>query len=63
MINQPTDIEKQKYYNSNATQTSIIEEKEECIADDMEIISNNTLHDDFVQLDLNECNEQQPKVR
>ncbi len=50
MINQPTDVEKEKYYNSNATQTSTIEEKEEVIADDMEIISNNALHDDFIQL-------------
>ncbi len=45
MINQPTDVEKQKYYNSDATQTSTIEEKE-VIADDMNIISNNALHDD-----------------
>jgi hypothetical protein len=63
MTNQPTDAEKQKYYNSNATQTSTVEEKEESIGDDMEIITNTTFNDDFVQLDINECNEQQPKVR
>ena len=62
MINQPTDPEKEKYYNSTATQTTVLEEKEESIADDMEIISNNVLQDDFVQLDFNECNEQQDKV-
>jgi hypothetical protein len=28
----------------------------------MEIIPNNDLHDDFVQLDINECNEQQQEV-
>jgi hypothetical protein len=62
IVNQPTDVEKQKYYNSNATQTSIVEEKDESIGDDMEIIPNNVLQDDFVQLDLNECNEQPEKV-
>ena len=65
MINQPTDIEQTKYYNTNATQTSMIEDKEEPIADDMEIISSNAIQDDFVQLDFNECTEQQQisKVR
>ncbi len=62
IVNQPTDVEKQKYYNSNATQTTIVEEKDESIGDDMEIIPNNVLQDDFVQLDLNECNEQPEKV-
>ncbi|UJR24054.1 hypothetical protein I4U23_027022 [Adineta vaga] len=56
IVNQPTDIPKEKYYNSNATQTSIIED----IADDMEIIPSNVIQDDFVQLDMSECNEQQP---
>ncbi|CAF2580757.1 unnamed protein product [Rotaria sp. Silwood2] len=66
IINQPTDIEKQKYYNSIETQTTIFEEypkdKEENIADDIEIIPANVLHDDFVQLDLNDCNEEQYKI-
>jgi hypothetical protein len=39
-----------------------VEEKDESIGDDMEIIPNNVLQDDFVQLDLNECNEQPEKV-
>ncbi|CAF1169940.1 unnamed protein product [Adineta steineri] len=61
ILNQPTDIEKQKYYNTSETQTLFVEEKEENIVDDdMEIIPNNIIQDDFVQLDLNECNEQQP---
>jgi len=58
-----TDIVKQKYYNSNGTQTTVLEEnekeKDESIGDDIEIIPANALHDDFVQLDFNECNEQQ----
>jgi hypothetical protein len=60
ILNQPTDIEKQKYYNSNGTQTTLLEEneKDEIIDDDIEIIPSNVLQDDFVQLDLNECNEQ-----
>jgi hypothetical protein len=58
IVNQPTDIEKQKYYNSNGTQTTPVEANES-IGDDIEIIPSNILHDDFVQLDLNECNEQQ----
>ncbi|CAF2981250.1 unnamed protein product [Rotaria socialis] len=66
VVNQPTDIEKQKYYNSTETQTIFFEEqqkdKEENIADDMEIIPNNILHDDFIQLDFNECNEEQNKI-
>jgi len=33
-------------------------EKEEQIDDDIEIIPSNNLQDDFVQLDLNEYNEQ-----
>jgi len=60
VINQPSDPEKNKYYNSNGTQTSMIEEKEETIDDDMEIIPSTAVHDDFVQLDLAECNEQAP---
>ncbi len=35
-----------------------IENKDEIIADDIEIIPSNVLQDDFVQLDLNEYNEQ-----
>jgi hypothetical protein len=63
IVNQPTDIEKQKYYNTNGTQTIVLEEKDESIDDDMEIVPIHVLNDDFVQLDLNECNEQeQPKV-
>jgi hypothetical protein len=66
ICNHPTDIVKQKYYNSNETQTIAVEEnekeKDESIADDMEIIPTDVIHDDFVQLDLNECNEYQQKV-
>ncbi|CAF3687729.1 unnamed protein product [Rotaria sp. Silwood1] len=66
IINQPTDIEKQKYYNSIETQTIVFEEpskdKEESIADDIEIVPANGLHDDFVQLDLNDYNEEQHKI-
>lgn len=67
MINQPTDVEKQKYYNTNGTQTGDIEEEKETTInddddDDMEIVPDNALQDDFVQLDINECNDQQPKV-
>lgn len=67
ILNQPTDVEKQRYYNSIETQTTLFEEnhkdKEDTIGEDMEIIPSNVLHDDFVQLDLNECNEEQNKVK
>lgn len=59
MVNQPTDSQTQKYFNSNATQTN---DPDEIIDDDLEIITNNQIQDDFVQLDLNECNEQQDKI-
>lgn len=63
MINQPMDAKKQVYYNTSATQTILVEDHDEIIiADDMEIIPNNILQDDFVQLDINECNEEQSKV-
>jgi hypothetical protein len=68
IVNQPTDVEKQKHYNSSGTQTTVIEEndnekeQDESISDDIEIISDNSLQDGFVQLDLNKCNEQQQKV-
>jgi len=62
IVNQPIDFEKQKYYNSNGTQTSTIEENES-IGDDIEIIPSNPLQDDFVQLDINECNEQQQQQK
>ena len=59
VINQSLDIDKEKCYNSNATQTSIDEDKDnEQIEDDIEIIPNSVLQDDFVQLDLQEYNEQ-----
>ena len=35
-----------------------MENKDQIIADDIEIIPSNILQDDFVQLDLNEYNEQ-----
>ncbi|CAF3337982.1 unnamed protein product [Rotaria sp. Silwood1] len=50
----------QKYYNSKETQTTFIEDKQnedEQIGDDIEIIPINIIPNDFVQLDLNECNE------
>jgi len=59
------DIEKGKCYNSNGTQTTFVEEKEnddEQIGDDIEIIPN-LVQDDFVQLDLHEYNEQSNMVR
>ncbi|CAF3809251.1 unnamed protein product [Rotaria sordida] len=66
IVNQPTGIEKQKYYNSIETQTIVFDEnpkdKEENIADDIEIISANVLHDDFVQLDLNDYHEEEHNV-
>ena len=60
MINQP----QQKDFNSHATQTNDLDDKEEMIDDDddLEIITNHQIQDDFVQLDLNECNEQQDKI-
>ncbi|CAF1169129.1 unnamed protein product [Adineta steineri] len=62
IVNQSTDIDKDKYYNSNGTQTiSIVEEKDN--EDDIEIIPNNIIQDDFVQLDLHEINEQTNMVR
>lgn len=62
MINQPMDAKTEKYYQTSGTQTMLVEDHEETIADDMEIIPNNVLQDDFVQLDINECNEEQAKV-
>lgn len=62
VINQPIDAKERKYYNTSSTQTILVEENDEIIDDDMEIIPNNPLQDDFVQLDLNECNEQQSKI-
>lgn len=62
MINQPIEPKEEKYYNTSATQTILIEDNDQIIDDDMEIIPNIPLHDDFVQLDFNECNEQQSKV-
>lgn len=55
VVNQPADIDKEKCYNSNATQSSVDDEQ---IEDDIEIIPNSVLQDDFVQLDLQEYNEQ-----
>jgi len=51
------DIEKEKSYNSSESQTTFIEDKDEQIGDYIEIIPPNIIQDDFVQLDLNECNE------
>jgi len=52
-------LKKEKYYNSNGTQTIFVEDKDDDqIEDDIEIIPTNIIQDDFVQLDINECNEQ-----
>jgi hypothetical protein len=40
-----------------------VEDKDESIGDDIEIIPSNVLQDDFVQLDINEYNEQSNVVR
>ncbi len=55
IVNPTNEIEKEKTFNSNQTQTISIEDEQ--IGDDIEIIPAN-IQDDFVQLDLNECNEQ-----
>jgi hypothetical protein len=59
IVNERIYLEKEKFYNSNGTQTIFVEEKEdENLGDDIEIIPSNILQDDFIQLDFNECNEQ-----
>ena len=66
--------DKGTFYNSSGTQTILIEQNKDNSnnnndddddkfeVDDMEIIPKDLLHDDFVQLDLAECNEQQNVV-
>jgi len=50
VVNQPTDFNKDKYYNSSGTQT--IQQDDETIPDDIEIIPKD---EDFVQLDLDDA--------
>jgi hypothetical protein len=52
------DVQQQSNNILESIVNQSVEDKDESIGDDIEIIPSNILQDDFVQLDINEYNEQ-----
>jgi hypothetical protein len=52
------DVQQQSNNILESIVNQSVEDKDESIGDYIEIIPSNVLQDDFVQLDINECNDQ-----